>query len=369
VSVAVYCARQGNPRVAFTALPIAFNDYVSDSAKHHAWLGDPVSDASRRIAEGFASSGLIDTALVIARSIRDTASQCEAIRRIAESLHSVDRRVEASALLEEAYHKSLAVEDSFELQQVLDGLSYTCLQFDDLSLAKEMLASSKGRCFTSFWMREDLAFKFIRSGDYHTALTIADQEKALEDRYRLRFEIADSCQAMGNKQIALDIVEPIFDSISTKHLLRDPSGKAYFSEAIAVLAALGKNDAASRLAAETESADLVSVAMTKIAGVAFSDGQAERAMALLSQSRRLCDSLGVIWDEYNSPNAWQGIIDSYVGAGRYAEALATAGEMHAATHDRASALADIALAFSKTGRKLNKAEKTELRLIIDQYCR
>ena len=369
VSVAVLCARNGNPQVAFTALPIALNDYVSDSTKHHTLLGDPVSDASRRIVEGFARSGLFDTALVIARSIRDTASQCEGIRRIAESLHSVDRKAEASALLEEAYHKSFAVEDSFDLQQVLDGLSYTCMQFGDLPLAKEMLALSKGRCFTSLGEREDLALKLARSGDYRVALTMGDQEKNLEDRISLKVGIADSCLAAGNKQFAFDVMMTIVDSVSVRHMFDNPWGKAYFPEAIAVLAALGKNDAALRLAAETGIADLVSVAMTKIAGVAFSDGQAERAMALLSQSRRLCDSLGVIWDEYDLPNAWQGIIDTYVRAGRYAEALATAGEMHATTCNRASALADLALAFSKTGRELNSAEKAELRQIIAQYCK
>jgi tetratricopeptide (TPR) repeat protein len=365
--VSVACALRGNRQAASVALQMAQQDRTGDSAWYETHSdyqqGDLVS-----LVYAYAKSGLLSEALQQAGSIINISSHCRALVYIGEELLKAGRRTEADSLIRHVILDAEDLQDPNWRDDAIESVARACLNLHELSLSHRAV-SAINNPYRQKDILENLALGYVECDSCKEALAVAEEMNDPDERVDLKMSIADSCFAMGRKAIALKIVDEIGDSLSIGHPFVY-SGEGYCAmTAISLYARAGEMEKAARLAKQWEHTSYEPAALMKMADGYIDLGEPRNALPLLSAARKACCNLRLEPNTQPPLETWQKITKLYVRAGAFAEALQTVRETNTSPRYASETLADLALAFSKTGRDLNSAEKAELQEIISQYCK
>ncbi|TFH64898.1 MAG: hypothetical protein E4G91_04360 [Candidatus Zixiibacteriota bacterium] len=365
--VSVACAEQGEDSVAQVALSmlyqIVFADSTSSPLVSHRYY--QVLD----VVGAYAAAGFVEKALEIASLIPNTNHYYYwSLLEIAARVDENGKHDSALVLLKDISAATASIADSVKRNEIIRSLAYRYLSWNEIPLVRQMISSMLDEYDRSEILRE-LAFRYVRFDSCQQALAIAQEMNDADDQIDLKMSIADSCFAIGRMAFALGIVDEIGDSVSISHPYVYSGGEYDAMTAISIYARGGEMEKAARLAKQWERTAFEPVALIKMAEGYIGIGEPRSALPLLSAARKACRNLRLEPNTQPPVETWQKIAKLYARAGAFTEALQTVREMNISPRYAFETLADLALAFTKTGRELNSAEKTELQQIISQYCK
>ncbi len=357
------CAQQGARVAAMAALTTASHYYFGDSARHG---GHPAAIAY--LVDSYARSGFLDEAYRLTSSIVDPLAHSHALLSIGEQVLKSGRRSEADSIFRRAISNVKDLQDTYGRDDALERAVRTLLKLHQLGLSRETIPLV-AKTIWQFQLSEDLALGYVECDSCEQALAIAQELDDPDERISLEMLVADSCLALGRKAIALRIVDEIGDSTSVLNSFVYCGEDDCRMTAISIYARCGEMEKAAKVVKRWEHTGYEPVALIKMAEGYIGIGEPKNALPLLSAARKACRNLRLEPNTQPRTETWQDIAYLYAQAGAFAEALQTVREMNTSPRYASETLADLALAFSKTGRELISAEKKKLRQIISQYCK